>query len=212
MYAKLLALSAVAGMASAFVPATPLKGVTTSSSAMKMTFENEIGVTRPLGLWDPLGLLEGADQERFDRLRYVEVKHGRISMLAVVGHLVQQNYRLPGYISKSADLQFSDIPNGLGAFTKIPGLGLLQLVAFVGLLETYVWKQQDSGIPGDFGIDWFSTTGGELSDETKTRLRNSEINNGRAAQMGILAMMVHERLSGEPYIINNLCGFDYTFP
>ena len=29
-----------------------------------------------------------ADQERFDRLRYVETKHGRISMLAILGHLV----------------------------------------------------------------------------------------------------------------------------
>jgi hypothetical protein len=26
---------------------------------------------------DPLNMLDGADQERFDRLRYVEIKHGR---------------------------------------------------------------------------------------------------------------------------------------
>jgi hypothetical protein len=30
-----------------------------------------------LGFFDPMGLLEDAPQERFDRLRYVEVKHGR---------------------------------------------------------------------------------------------------------------------------------------
>ena len=29
-----------------------------------------------------------ADQDRFDHLRAVEVKHGRVSMLAVVGYLV----------------------------------------------------------------------------------------------------------------------------
>ena len=40
------------------------------------------------GFWDPLGLLAEADQDRFDRLRYVETKHGRISMLAILGHLV----------------------------------------------------------------------------------------------------------------------------
>ena len=34
-----------------------------------------------LGFFDPLGLLADADQERFDRLRYVELKHGRISQL-----------------------------------------------------------------------------------------------------------------------------------
>lgn len=35
-------------------------------------------------------------RRRFERLRYVEIKHGRISMLAIAGHLIQQNFRLPG--------------------------------------------------------------------------------------------------------------------
>ena len=37
-----------------------------------------IGAQPPLGFWDPLGLLATADQARFDRLRTVETKHGRI--------------------------------------------------------------------------------------------------------------------------------------
>ena len=40
------------------------------------SYDNEIGSLPPLGFWDPLGLLTDADQERFDRLRYVEMKHG----------------------------------------------------------------------------------------------------------------------------------------
>lgn len=56
---------------------------------MKMNFENELGAQAPLGFWDPLYWLENADQERFDRLRYVEIKHGRICMLAILGHLTQ---------------------------------------------------------------------------------------------------------------------------
>eukprot|EP00304_Pavlova_gyrans_P015856 CAMPEP_0206033190 /NCGR_PEP_ID=MMETSP1466-20131121/462_1 /ASSEMBLY_ACC=CAM_ASM_001126 /TAXON_ID=44452 /ORGANISM="Pavlova gyrans, Strain CCMP608" /LENGTH=67 /DNA_ID=CAMNT_0053407369 /DNA_START=42 /DNA_END=242 /DNA_ORIENTATION=+ len=39
-----------------------------------MAFESEIGAQPPLGFFDPLGLLDEADQERFDRLRYVELK------------------------------------------------------------------------------------------------------------------------------------------
>jgi hypothetical protein len=31
-------------------------------------------------------------------------------------------------------------------------------------------------------------------------LRTRELNNGRAAQMGILGMMVHEQLDGKPFI------------
>ena len=43
----------------------------TVSSSMKMQFSEALGAQAPLGFWDPLGLLKDADQERFDRLRYV---------------------------------------------------------------------------------------------------------------------------------------------
>ena len=48
-------------------------------------FDMEIGVQAPLGFFDPLGMPEDVDQERFDRLRYVEVKHGRICQLDFLG-------------------------------------------------------------------------------------------------------------------------------
>lgn len=32
-------------------------------SALKMSFENELGVIRPTGFWDPLGLTKNMDQE-----------------------------------------------------------------------------------------------------------------------------------------------------
>ena len=38
-----------------------------------------------------------------------------------------------------------------------------------------------------------------------------ELNNGRAAQMGILGLMVHEKLNNDPYIINSLLGFPVPF-
>merc|ERR1711998_724077 len=63
-------------------------------------FEDALGAQPPLGFWDPLGLLNDADEERFDRLRTVETKHGRISMLAILGHLVTTaGVRLPGDIA-----------------------------------------------------------------------------------------------------------------
>ena len=42
------------------------------------TVEDELGAQAPLGFFDPLGLVADGDQEKFDRLRYVEIKHGRI--------------------------------------------------------------------------------------------------------------------------------------
>jgi Chlorophyll A-B binding protein len=53
-------------------------------------FENELGAQEPLGFFDPLGLVANGDEAKFNRLRYVEIKHGRISMLAVAGYLVAE--------------------------------------------------------------------------------------------------------------------------
>eukprot|EP00640_Fibrocapsa_japonica_P007185 CAMPEP_0113933928 /NCGR_PEP_ID=MMETSP1339-20121228/1277_1 /TAXON_ID=94617 /ORGANISM="Fibrocapsa japonica" /LENGTH=200 /DNA_ID=CAMNT_0000935497 /DNA_START=145 /DNA_END=747 /DNA_ORIENTATION=+ /assembly_acc=CAM_ASM_000762 len=200
-------------MASAFVPSSMPPTTSVSSTKLNIAVQNEqfedaLGAQPPIGFWDPLNLLKDADQERFDRLRYVEIKHGRISMLAVLGHLVQQNVRLPGYLSRYYDIKFSDVPNGLAAWSKVPAQGFFQIFFFIGFLEMLVWKQQDSGIPGDFGIEW----AGDYDEETKLRKRAIELNNGRAAMMGILGLMVHEKLSNQPYIINDLFGKGYTFP
>ena len=73
---KLALLSSLVAGAAAFAPAQ--QGA--SSTALK-AFESELGAQPPLGFFDPLGLLTNADQERFERLRYVELKHGRICQL-----------------------------------------------------------------------------------------------------------------------------------
>jgi hypothetical protein len=81
---KLAIVASLIASAAAFAPAQTGK----ASTALNMAFEDELGAQPPLGLWDPFGMLNGADQERFDRLRYVEIKHGRICQLAFLGQIV----------------------------------------------------------------------------------------------------------------------------
>uniref|UniRef100_A0A6T5XZA6 Fucoxanthin-chlorophyll a/c light-harvesting protein n=1 Tax=Thalassionema nitzschioides TaxID=33649 RepID=A0A6T5XZA6_9STRA len=178
------------------------------SSSLLASFENEVGAQRPLGFWDPLNLVLNEDQERFDRLRYVELKHGRIAMLAVAGHIwTTAGNRLPGDIDYSGT-SFASIKVGLGGISDIPQSGLVQIIAFIGFLELFVMKDRtgDGEFPGDFrnGGDY---GWGKLSDDVKMQKRSIELNNGRAAQMGILGLMVHEKLTGEPYVINSLLGY-----
>ncbi|KAL3790400.1 hypothetical protein HJC23_013572 [Cyclotella cryptica] len=126
--------SLIAG-AAAFAPAQTGKA-TTSLAA----FENELGAQPPLGFFDPLGLLDGADQERFDRLRYVELKHGRICQLAFLGQITTRaGFRLPGDISYDGT-KFSDIGEGWAGSLQVPVAGALQILAFVGFLELAVMK------------------------------------------------------------------------
>merc|ERR1719190_334821 len=48
-------------------------------------FESELGVQAPVGFWDPLGFTSDGDVASFKRRRSVEIKHGRICMLATMG-------------------------------------------------------------------------------------------------------------------------------
>merc|ERR1719164_459533 len=109
----------------------PRSAALASSGAVAMKAEGEIGVTPPLGVWDPLNLLATpVTYPRRDYKRYVEleIKHGRIAMLACTGIFVTEaGIRWPGYISKSLDLKFSDIPGGaLDSYAAVPALGWLR--------------------------------------------------------------------------------------
>merc|ERR1712176_1327618 len=133
----------------------------------------------------------------FDRLRYVEIKHGRISMLAFLGN-----------IDLSGD-SFDSYPNGIAAFfgpNSIPTDGKLQILFLCGFLELYIMKDVTgenefvgdfrNGIP-DYGWDNFD-------EETKLFKLVVDLNNGRAAMLGILGLMVHEKLGGALPIVGDM--------
>ena len=204
-----LVLSLLLTAVAAFSPA---KKAFRSSSLQ--AFEEEIGAQPPLGFFDPLGLLANADEDRFNRLRYVEVKHGRISMLAVLGHVVTTaGVRLPGNIDFEGT-SFESIPTGIAALSKVPSAGLLQIFLFVGFLELSVMKDitGDGEFVGDFRNGFIDFGWDAFSPEEQERKRGIELNNGRAAMMGILGLMVHEMLpSHDPYVINGLLGYPVDF-
>ena len=195
---KLAVLATIAGSAAAFAPA-PI--ATKSSTALNADLSRELGAQAPLGFFDPLGCVADGDKDNFDRLRWVELKHGRISMLAIVGYLTTYaGVRFPGA---------EDIPAGFDALDNIPGMVWAQMIATWGMMEAanqdqYAapWGMAQNSLDGDspaefkgdfrngaldFGWD-------KLSDDAKMRKRAIELNNGRAAQMGILGLMVHEKL------------------
>jgi hypothetical protein len=190
---KLALLASIAAGAAAFAPSQGQSA--RASVATNMAFENEAGVTAPLGFYDPLGLVSDGDEAKFKRLRFVELKHGRISMLAVVGYIATATgNRLPGTID-FAGTKFSDIPAGFGSLANIPAAGLCQILFFIGLLETSFMRDWVGGESvGDFRNKYIDFGWDSFSDEEKARQYNVELNQGRAAQMGILALMVHEQL------------------
>jgi hypothetical protein len=157
-------------------------------------------------IFDPLGLI--TSPEKFERLRYVEIKHGRISMLAVLGHVaVAAGARWPGYAYDS--VPFSQISgSGFKALSQLSIQDIAISFVAIGFLEINVMKEVVKGeFPGDLRNGLFTAGWDEYSEKTKKEKINKELNNGRAAMMGIFALMVHENIGdGNPYVLNEAFG------
>jgi len=173
------------------------------ASSVSMRAEGEIGVTPPLGVYDPLNLLATPvvyPRRSYERYVELEIKHGRIAMLACLGVITTEaGIRWPGYLSKSLDLQFEDIPGGaLDSYAAVPAIGWLQIVSFIVILELGYGATPPGNAPGDVGgPSWIRYD----DPAVKTFKLNAERNNGRAAMMGIIGMMTH-----------NALGVDSLFP
>jgi len=158
-------------------------------------FENELGAQEPLGFWDPLGLSADGDLATFTRRRESEIKHGRISMLATMGYITPElTGKFPGYISPSAELQYADIPNGLGAISKVPALGWGQIVLYCAAVEAAGANRRGEA-PGDFG--WKVLTSDD--PEQKRKKLAAELANGRLAMMAIIGMFFQDGLTGSAW-------------
>jgi len=175
-------------------------------------FEGELGVQPPFGYWDPLGLSKDGDADVFYRRRCTEIKHGRVSMWATLGYIVPEYARWPGYLSPSAGLKFSDVPNGLAAFSKVSGAGWVQMFLFCGFMEVANARQDPANPPGMLtgydgpfgkGVEFGRLgifRGDRIADPVaKKRGLNAEIANGRLAMMAIIGMFFQDGLTGSAW-------------
>ena len=196
----------------------------TALSERLSSLDPSIGVTEPLGLYDPLGWLDPSKDPasgfatyhaNFERRRAVERKHGRIAMVAVVGMLFHNaDIEFPGYLSKELGIRFSDVPNGMNGLFSLPLAGLSQIVFAIGIMELAIWPASDYS--GDYGTGYGRPFVPNVleGDELKYKL-DMEINQGRAAMMGIMGAMVGEAVTGqtlaEQIAANNLGLFSSLF-
>jgi light-harvesting complex I chlorophyll a/b binding protein 1 len=161
-----------------------------------MFSEGDIGVLPPLGVYDPLGLIETRNMYRYECM---EIKHGRAAMLGFLHVIaIHAGVRFPGYLSPSAGLKFSDVPVGcFASLEALPTAGWLQIMLTTCMMETgyFLWEYQGYGAvdgePGDIGGEsWVRYD----DPEVKTFKLNVERQNGRAAMLGVTGCLVHELL------------------
>lgn len=142
-------------------------------------------------MWDPCFILT-RNEDEFDKFREQEIKHGRVAMLAVVGYLTTAaGIRFPGA---------EGVPAGFKAFSTLyhddvqGGLNVLMQFMFTTLLMEMMNGDRagTAEFPGDYRNGALDFGWDKQSDDWKKKKRSVELNQGRAAMMGITGLMVHE--------------------
>ncbi|CAK0833954.1 unnamed protein product, partial [Prorocentrum cordatum] len=158
----------------------------------------EVGIAFPItDKWDPLNL--SSTDEKMERYTQVEIKHGRIAMIACIGYVMPEIFRFPGC---------EDFGHGLAALTTIPVEGWLQLVALIGaheaLLKPGTRAGAVNGADYGFGTEVFDGN----PDFEKARRQTVERNNGRLAMIAIMGLMIQDYTFGvTPLQLINKGGF-----
>ena len=129
---------------------------------------------------------------------------------------------------------FDAVKAGVAVFDTLPFAGFLQLFFFIGLAElgfstvekdiqvsvlfllfeesslhvfvlisSLIHHMQEFCMKEAKRVGW--------SDEKMRNKMAIELNNGRAAQMGIFGLVVHEKIDNNPYILNSLLGAPVDF-
>ena len=179
---RALAILASLVSAAAFAPASRIA----SSSALKMSYEDQVGAIPPVGFFDPLGLSTSIDEATFADYRAAELKHGRVAQLAVLGYIVPEIYKFPGEIAPG--VTFESIPNGIAAISAVPALGWLQMFFLIGAVDYRGYL-----ILGD-------TEGKGKSAEELQKAQEQELSHGRLAMIAILELLRHsQQLIGGMY-------------
>jgi hypothetical protein len=169
-----------------------ISAVTAAASALARqphraprTERQVVGVCMPLtDKFDPLNLSN--TDAKLDRYTAVEIKHGRISMLAVMGYILPEFFRFPGTES---------IRGGLGALSDLPVEGWVQLAALISAHEVLVKPRQGGLGQFDFGLGTELLDG--IDDEELERKQTAERNNGRLAMVAIMGLMVQDGILGQ---------------
>jgi len=161
------------------------------------------GVLDPLGYWDPLGLMEEYDpstlkpqyksEETFRWYREAELKHGRISMVALLGLYVGTFFKWPG---------FENVPSGVKALeASAGGAGLGVILLIVGLIELQNGRADEGAEPGDLGNPiFFDEESKQFAQQESFTLeiRNKELAHCRLAMSALLIAVVTEYQGTSP--------------
>merc|ERR550537_1879368 len=165
------------------------------------------GVTGPFDFFDPLGFCSADDitEGKIKFYREVELKHGRVAMLAALGFVVGENFHplFGGDIDVPAIFAFQQTPlqtfwPAVVAAIAIPevfSVFTFENPAEQNPLAGEYWKMKADHQPGDLGFD---PLGLKPKDPKEFKeMQSKELNNGRLAMIAAAGMIAQELATGQ---------------
>ena len=221
---KLAVALAVLPAAAAFVgpAAAPAETRLRETKADLEALAKELNPT--VGFYDPLGLSSQnfwgkSEEETIGFLRHAEIKHGRVAMAAFSGYVVQANgFHWPWAMTMDGR-SFDVAGSPPEQWDAIPLIGKVQIITFVGMLESYgellPQHYTKGGVPGYYPPikgarpeillnlwDPFNFMA-RMTPEAKQAGLVKEINNGRLAMLGIFSLISEARVPGSVPVLPN---------
>jgi len=160
------------------------------------------GVTAPMNFFDPLGFATSAPTTGGKLLFYreVELKHGRVAMLASLGFLVGEQFHplFGGDIDVPSYFAFQQTPletfwPAVVAAIAIPEV--FSVFTFQDPAKGETWAMKTDHIPGDLGFDPLGLKPKDPREFTK--MQTKELNNGRLAMIAAAGMIAQEYITGQ---------------
>jgi len=168
--------------------------VVKAEGAAKIKAGEMAGAMAPLGFWDPWGFTNDANEGRLLFLREVELKHGRVCMLASLGILVGEKFH--PFFGGNLDMPSVFAPQAVPSATFWPAVFLAIAVIEFQNLKQYEWayafpeNKDTSRLAGDLGFDPLGLK--PKKPEDLKNIQNKEINNGRLAMVAAAGMIAQE--------------------
>merc|ERR1712216_75613 len=164
--------------------------------------------------------------------RHAEIKHGRVAMAAVLGFIAQCTPLVSGEHSVAPYRGYVAGCTPQEQWDNIPLLGKLQIVVLIGMLESYgegagspegyvhytkggkpgYYPPIKGRVAGQIGLnlwDPFEFPGGpkNLSEESKARRLQAELQNGRLAMIGIMGFLAASSVPGSVPFLAAIPGY-----
>ncbi|CAM9928604.1 unnamed protein product, partial [Discosporangium mesarthrocarpum] len=185
----------MAGSAGAFVTnMAPLRasvsgGVSTARTSLSMNaMEGLVGADIEAPYFDPFNFARNCPPEQMQYYRAAELKHGRISMLAALGQIVQSYTHFD-------DPVFSQSDKPWAAMQQQRPIAFVQIFLAIFAAEVYgAMNQEKSPMGGDLNFDPLNLRPSNPEAWEKTQLR--ELKNGRLAMLAIAGMITQEHVTG----------------